>query len=711
MNTKLSLLLTVSLSSWLGILPSSAQVADHRDLAYPSLPKFEIPKPEVYTLSNGMEVFLMQDRELPLIQVIARVKTGSYYEPADKVGLASLMGIVQRTGGTLRMAGDEIDDFLAARAASIETGIGGDSGSARMDCLKQDFDAVFAVFSDILRKPAFAQEKLDLAKISANTSIARRNDNVSQITSREVQRLVYGSDSPLARITEYATIKAITRDDLVNWHRRFYLPNRVILGVVGDFEAADMKLKIESVLGDWQKGSAVDLPPVEHLATPVSGYYHIEKDDINQANITMAHLGIERKNPDFFPVQIMNEILGGGFASRMFSNVRSRQGLAYSVYGQLGAEFGHPGLFRAGLQTQFGNTTKAIQAVKAEIQGMIAGPPTEAELKRAKDSILNSFVFNYDSKGKILAQQMSYAYYGLPADYLDQYRGNIEKVTAADVHRVASKYLHPDQLAVLVVGKAAEFDRPLSELGNVKSVDISIPPPPDAGPKIEKSALRAEEGRRVWSSVVKAMGGDELKKISAVEVTMNSELKMGGQSMALKQVVTVVFPDQIRQVMSLPMGEQTVVIDADEAWALVNGQHQPLPPAIAQEQKQEMGRNLVQLLRNYDDPSLDISSQGKENVEGVACEIIAVAWKGAESRLWVAPDGTVSKQTYKGNNPVTRVPGTIEIAFSDYRLEGSIRVAYKQNRRVDGQELMSTTIESFKLDPKVDPAWFKKPTE
>ena len=225
MNLK-HLSLTLAIAGCLAQQAGLAQVNDYRDLKYPTLPDFKIPKPEVFTLPNGLQVFLMEDHELPLIQVNARIRTGSNYEPADKVGLASLMGTVQRTGGTSRQTGDEIDDFLAARAASIETGIGGDSGSASMDCLKQDFDDVFKVFNEILRTPAFAQEKLDLAKVSANTGIARRNDNVGGITSREIARLVYGPDSPLARMTEYATIKAITREDLVAWHKANYHPNQ-----------------------------------------------------------------------------------------------------------------------------------------------------------------------------------------------------------------------------------------------------------------------------------------------------------------------------------------------------------------------------------------------------------------------------------------------------------------------------------------------------
>jgi predicted Zn-dependent peptidase/outer membrane lipoprotein-sorting protein len=688
-----------------------AQVKDYRDLKYPTLPDFKIAKPEVFTLPNGMQVFLMEDHELPLIQVNARIRTGSYFEPADKVGLAGLMGTVQRTGGTSRMTGDEIDDYLAARAASIETGIGGDSGSASLDCLKQDFDDVFKVFNDVLRTPAFAQEKLDLAKVSVNTGIARRNDNVGGITSREIARLVYGPDSPLARMTEYATIKAITRDDLVAWHKANYHPNRILLGVVGDFKASEMRKKIEEMFGGWAKGPEPDKTSVAYRKDPVPGYFFVEKSDINQANIVMAHLGIETRNPDYFAAQVMNEVLSGSFASRMFSNVRSKKGLAYSVYGTLGSSFNHPGLFRAGLQTKLANTTKAIEAVRAEVVGMIETPATAEELKLAKDSILNSFIFNYDSKEKILSQQMTYAYYGLPADYLEQYRANIEKVTAADLARVAKKYLHPDQLAILVVGKAAELDQPLTNLGKVTTVDITIPPPPDSTPKVEKSSAKLEAGRKIWGEVVKALGGDAFKRAEGMQSTMNIDLSMGGQSVSMKQTMTFVFPDKSRQVMSTPMGEQTVVMNGAESFAKMGDKVQPLPASAAQEQQKDQSRNLLFLLRSHDDPALEVVADKEEAVDGVNCRVIATSFKGVESRLWVAPDGKVLKQTYQGNNPITRAPGNIEAVYSDYRAEGPVQIAHKQARRMDGEQIMAITIETFELNPKVEASLFQKPAE
>jgi zinc protease len=460
--------------------PAAAQAKRYTDIKKTPLPDFKVPEPETFTLKNGMRVFLMEDRELPIISVRAIVRTGSFWEPQNKVGLARLTGVVQRTGGTTSMTGDQIDDFLEARAAFVETGISGDSGGASMNCLKQDFDDVFKVFLDVLRNPAFAQDKLDLAKVQSNAGIARRNDNVGGITGREIGRLVYGPDSPLVSLEEYATIAAITRDDLVAWHKTYYVPNNIMLGVSGDFDPKAMRKTIEEAFASWAKGPDVTVGKIPYRTTSNPGVFFIEKPDVTQANIAMAELGIEQKNPDYFAAQIMNEVLGGGFSGRLVNSIRTKQGLAYSVSGGLGAAFDRPGLMRLGMQTKSASLFDAIAALKVEVGGIVTNPPTDDEMGLAKESILNSFIFNYDSRAGILSQQMNYAYHGLPANYLEMYRGNIEKVTKDDVVRVAKKYVHVDDLSILVVGRAADFGKPLDTLGKVTNVDITIPKKPAA---------------------------------------------------------------------------------------------------------------------------------------------------------------------------------------------------------------------------------------
>lgn len=690
--------------------PARAQAKNWKEIQYPPVREFQIPKPEAYTLKNGMTVFLMEDHELPLIDVTAQIRTGANYEPAVKTGLADIMATVQRTGGTSRMTGDQIDDFLAAHAARIETSMGEDSAYASMDCLKEDFDDVFGLFNDLLRDPAFAQEKLDVAKVQSNTAIARRNDFINAITSRELTRLVYGPESPLGRLEEYATITAITRDDLVAWHKKYYHPNNIYLGIVGDFDSKTMKKKIEEAVGKWPKGPAFSESAVAYRKQPNPGIYFVEKNDVTQANIALGHLGIVTKDdPDYFAVQVLNEVLGGGFASRLFSNVRSKKGLAYNVYGGVGSSFSHPGVFRAGLQTKSSTMAEAVSALREEIQGIISDPPNDAELKRAKESILNSFIFNYDSKEEVLSQQMTYRFYGLPADFLERYRTNIDKVTREDVARVAKKYIEPDKVALLVVGKPADFDRPVDTLGPVTKLDITIAPPPDTTPKVAKTAAGIEAGRKILAKVSAALGGRDADKVNAIKTSASMVVNMNGQAMSLGRSVLLVFPDKVRQTVKTPMGEQTVVINGTEGFMTMGGQSRPLPAEMLAEHQLDMGRDLRLLVHYHADPKLEVVAAGEEDLDGTKCQILAVTYRGAESRLWVDPTGRVLKQSYQGRDPLTRSPARIEAIYSDYKEVDGRQVPHKETLRIDGQDKVTLTLESFEVNPQVDVAAFEKP--
>lgn len=458
-------------------LVAAAQVTSWTQIQYPPLPAFQPKEPVRVVFPNGMVVFLQEDHELPLISASARIRGGSAYEPAAKTGMTDLYGEVWRTGGTKTKTGDQLDDFLEARAAKVETNAQADYTTISLDCLKGDFDAVYQVFLDLLENPEFRQDKLDLAKQQMYTGISRRNDEVESIVGRESLIIAYGKDNPYARTPEYATVAAVTRQDLLDWHKQYVQPNNIILGIAGDFDAKAMEAKLRQSLGSLPKGPQAKALDVK-FSPPKPGIYLVNKSDVNQSSIAMLDLGIERNNPDYFAVTVMNEIFGGGFSSRLFNNVRSKEGLAYNVGGGVGYSWVRPGITNIEMQTKSDTTVEGIQALDNEIDDLQKNAATPDELKRAKDSILNSFIFLFDTPEKVLREKMTYEFYGYPLDFLQRYRNAINGVTAEDVTRVARKYVHKDKLATLVVGNPAQFEKPLNTLGPVSDVDITIPPPP-----------------------------------------------------------------------------------------------------------------------------------------------------------------------------------------------------------------------------------------
>ena len=444
----------------------------------PKLHDFKPQQPKRIELKNGIVVFLQEDHELPFISGSVMMPGGSREEtdPA-KTGLVDLYGEAWRTSGTEKMDGDAMDTFLEARAAHIETAADVDSTAVSWDSLKGDSEQVFDLAMDLLFHPRFSAEKLELAQQQAAAGIVRRNDDEAGIAEREAAKLVYGPNGPYTRQPELATIGAVNVADLQAWHDRS-LKGKLIVGISGDFDPVAMEAKVRSAFES--------LPPVKALpgrhdtfADPKPGVYFINKDDVNQSNIEIVGLGTDRRNPDVPAIAVMNEILGGGFGSRLFQKVRTELGLAYAVGGGFGLEYDHPAIFRAEVLTKSASTVDATKAALTEIAGLNNKPFTEVELKRAKDSILNSFLFRYDTKDKILGGRELLEFYGYPADYLETYKAGLEKVTLADVTSAAKKYIHPEKLAILVVGNGSEIKPGLDDLklGPIQPVDITIPQP------------------------------------------------------------------------------------------------------------------------------------------------------------------------------------------------------------------------------------------
>jgi zinc protease len=448
-----------------------------KSIRIPPLPAFKPAEPTRVTLPNGVQLFLEEDHELPFITGFIRIRGGSRDEPADKVGLVSLYGETWRTSGTTTTSGDVLDDQLAAKAASIETGGGQAATSVSWNSFAKDFDSVFATSLELLLHPNFQQSKLDLAKRSELTAILRRNDDASGIAQREAVEIAYGAANPYGRIPQIATVSAVTLDDLRAWHDRTVVGSNLIIGIVGDFDTQAMEAKLQAAFSSIPRGAELVSAKVD-FAEPKPGLYFANKSDVDQSTVYMVGLGTEERNPDYYALSVMNEIFSGGFGSRVVQEVRTKLGLAYSVGGSFGAAYDHPGLFAVGLGTKSSSTDAATKATLDQVRLLRTEPPTPAEMRRAKDDLLNSFIFNYDSPDKVLDEQITLAVYGYPADFLERYRAGIEHVTAADVSRVAQKYVQPEKLAIVVVGNSSEIEPPLKDLGPVTPLDISIPGAP-----------------------------------------------------------------------------------------------------------------------------------------------------------------------------------------------------------------------------------------
>ena len=483
--TRCLLSVTVAAVIFPALLPAQ-QNKPWEQIPIPPLSDFKPQQPKRIELKNGIVLFLQEDHELPFITGSVTIPGGSRDENPTKAGMIDLYGQTWRTSGSEKMNGDAMDDLLEAKAAKIETGGDLDSTALSWNSLKGDGDEVYDLAIDLLFHPKFQAEKLELAQQQLATGIVRRNDDQGEIAGRESAKLVFGADSPYTRQPELATIGAVTLADLNAWHDRT-VHGKLIVSVYGDFEPSAMEAKLRKTFEPLPQ--AKPLPQRrEEFSQTTQAVHFINKEDVNQSNIQIVGLGTERRNPDIPALAVMNDVLGGGFGSRLFQKVRTELGLAYAVGGGFGADYDHPGTFRVEVITKSASTVDATKAALGEIAGLHSRPITEDELKRAKDNILNGFLFRYDTREKVLEERVRLEFYGYPPDYLETYKAAVQKVTVADVNAVAQKYVHPDKLAVLVVGNAAEIKPGLEELsmGPVHPIDITIPQPKQAAAEEKK---------------------------------------------------------------------------------------------------------------------------------------------------------------------------------------------------------------------------------
>jgi zinc protease len=473
-----------------GQAPSSGNgIPSHpRELKYPKL-TYSPPKAATYrrVLANGVVAFLAEDHDFPLINVSLLVRTGSYLDPKGKEGLGAMMGSQLRAGGTTSLPPDKFDEEVDFLAATINSSVGDTQGTANMNCLSKDIDKALDLFASMLKNPGFQQDRIDLYKNQALQAMERRNDKTEGIQAREWGRLMRGDQHFSTIPTTKVSIESITRQDLVDFHKKYYHPGGFILAVSGDFKTSEMVSRLEKLFQGWPvlTTNVPEVPKPTH--TPQPGVYMVNKSDVNQGRVSMGHLGTMRDNPDYYALNVMDDILGGGgFTSRIMSRVRSDEGLAYSAGSNYGFGVYYDGIFQASFQSKSPTVAQATAIVLEEIEKTRSQKVTQEELETSINSAVEVFPRFFATAGAIVGTFANDEYTRRKPDFWDTYRDRIRAVTADDVLRVAKKYLAPDKMVILAVGNLAEMlkgnpDKPefslnkFSKTGEIQKIPLPDP--------------------------------------------------------------------------------------------------------------------------------------------------------------------------------------------------------------------------------------------
>ncbi len=687
---------------------------DLSKIKYPPLNPLVMPKVDKVTLDNGMRLYLLPDKSLPVFHVQALINGGSYLEPADKIGLADICGTVLRTGGTSKWTGDQIDELLEGVGGHVETSIDQLNGSASVNVLSEQTDLGLEILSQILRNPAFNQDKIDLAKVEQRTGISRRNDDPAGIARREFFNAIYGKGSVYSRDPEYATIDNITREDLIAFHKALFNPENIQMAIWGDFDEPTLVAKIKQYFGDWPKGS-MELPKPPKVDYKFENQVlYAEKTDVNQSNILVGHIGGFITDPDYAARIILNNILGGSFGSRLFNNVRSKEGLAYSAGGAYTANYFYPGVFYNFASTKSETTVKAAKEIITQIKSMQTLPPTPEELKVAKDGYLNSFVFKFENKSDVVMRMMMYDYYGLPQDFLAKQKEAVEKVTAEDVVAAAKKNLHPEALKLVVVGKGSDFGVGLDQMGmgKVDTLDISIPK------AVEKKELaitpdNLKKGKEILDKAVAAHGGvASFKKVKSVSSKGTQTIITPRGDMAMSVEELVVFPDKLRQSMSF-MGQNFMALrDGAKGWkpGQAPGQLVEKSADDLKEDDQDMARNIIVIFKEADKPSYQAVYDGQGEVGGAAVDFVALVTDKGESICRLGFDAKTSQlvsKSYWGKSMMG--DGTMEEVYSGYKTINGLSLPMTAAVSMNGNKMVDVKYDEFVINGPVPADAFAKP--
>jgi predicted Zn-dependent peptidase len=444
--------------------PAGQMIPAHpTELQYGPL-DFEVPEGARYRheLSNGIVVYVAEDHALPLASVTITLRAGAFLDPADKPGLASETGSMIRRGGAGSMSAEEFDERVEFLAANMSSSGGDLSSGASFNCITNVLDETLELFFQMLKSPGFQQDRIDVERENIVEEMKQRNDSPRSISGREWGWLMRGRDHYLSRAMTKDELHAVTRDDMIAFHRNYWRPENMIVGVSGDVDPEAVLAKLEKHFAEWKsEGPDVPWPPPAPTHVPTPGVYHVDKD-IPQGRVLIGHLGYQRPNwedPEVFSLMVMNDILGGGgFTSRMVKRIRSDEGLAYSAGSSFGIGQYWPGVFQVYYQSKSETVAFAAKIAMEEIERVRTESVSEEELTVAKNSFIDVFPRRFESASQIVGTFVDDEYTGRPHDYWIKYRDLVRVVSAEDVMNAAKKHLHPDNLVMLIVGKWDEIE-------------------------------------------------------------------------------------------------------------------------------------------------------------------------------------------------------------------------------------------------------------
>lgn len=456
--------------------PKKSTVLKNRAPVSKELLKVKLPKANEATLKNGLRVLVLENHRVPLVSMQMVIMSGGLSDPADQRGLASFTASLLREG-TAKRSSKEISEQVDTMGATLNAGatVSSITSTVTASGLLENLDPLLDVFADVVRNPKFPADEVEKFKSRTLAQLQVLRSNPSYLAQERFNRAIYG-EHPAALVTAPAeSLKKTTAADLARFHATYYRPNNAMLTIVGDVKLKEILPRIERAFGDWQRAEvpATTVPSTGSQAD--ARIYLIDRPGSVQTVLTLGNLGIQRNDPDYFPLLVMNKVVGGDAAARLFLNLREDHGYTYGAYSSFGSSR-YRGTWSANSSVRTEVTEGAMREFMYELKRIRGVAVDSTELENAKRALIGSFALSLEDPNSLLQNIVTQKLYDLPAGYWDSYPQGVAAVTAADVQRVAQKYVDLDHLQIVAVGDASKTRTILAKYGTVVVYDAEGKP-------------------------------------------------------------------------------------------------------------------------------------------------------------------------------------------------------------------------------------------
>ncbi|MGH9683796.1 MAG: M16 family metallopeptidase [Candidatus Acidiferrales bacterium] len=699
-----------------GVVPAGVKLVPHMPAAGTPRP-FEFPKAATKTLANGLRVFVVTDRSQPAIAArLVILSAGTIKDPVATPGVAG-MTATMLTQGTEKRSARDISEAIDFVGGSLNASAGKDVTAVTLDIVKKDLATGLDLMSDIVLRPAFRAEELDHQRQQLLSGLTVQYSDPEFLASAVFSREVYGN-SPYGLPGEGTpdTVKKLTRDDLAKFHDANYAPNQSMLAFAGDITPEEAFAAAEKYFGPWPKIELNSETPAAPASASGVHIWLIDKPDAVQTQIRVGKLGIRRADPDFIPLQVTNRIFGGGYNSRLNTEVRIKKGLTYGAYSSF-TPHRFAGAFVAGTFSRTDATVEATRLVVDLLTKMSTGQIAPQEIDFARDYLAGVYPIESETAEQVADRVLTVAAYGLPKDYNSTYPERIRGVTPAEVKAMAEKYFTTGDLDIVLAGNINAFRDSLKKaFPDAQYQEISFDQLDLLAPDLRKAKESApaptpeslEKGKQVLLAAAKAVGGNPLTAVSSISMTETGKLG-GDNGTPLEVIWQIAYPNRSNGAVTIGGEHVLQVCDGKSAWIEVHNQTRDVTPFIG-----EFERGISLFGGGWGLYKLALAGEvtaqytGEEEIAGKETQGVAVqAPFGAVKLYFDAETHLLAAARYKSATPQGTADN--EQRWSDYRSVNGSQFAYGATVYRDGVKFSESTIQNVHLNPRIDVSIFSKP--